>query len=925
MKERKKLGIFSSLFGSYSQRQIKKITATVDKIEAMADKYSKMTDEELKAQTPALKARLEAGETLDDILPEAFATVREACTRVLDKTPFRVQLMGGIILHQGRIAEMKTGEGKTIVATLPAYLNALNGKGVHIVTVNEYLARLGAEEMGRVYVFLGLTVGLICHGQTQKEKQEAYNADITYGTNNEYGFDYLRDNMVLYKEQKMQRSHTFAIVDEVDSILIDEARTPLIISGEGQKSTELYDRTETLVARMRQYRIKELDSKQQNDDIDADYIVDEKARSVVLTASGIAKAEEYFGIENLSDAENSLISHHIHQAIRAHGIMHRDVDYVVKDGEVLIVDSFTGRIMPGRRYSDGLHQAIEAKEHVKVEKENKTLATITFQNFFRLYEKLSGMTGTALTEEMEFREIYNLDCIEIPTNKPMIRDDHDDVVYKTVAAKNDAIVRQVKACHDKGQPVLVGTVSIDKSEEISRLLKREGIEHTVLNAKNNEKEAEIVACAGKLGTVTISTNMAGRGTDIMLGGNPEFMAKQEMRKQGYEEDIIGAAVGSSTDVSEEVLAARVVYKELFKKYKEEIAPEAKKVCEAGGLFIVGTERHESRRIDNQLRGRAGRQGDPGESRFYLSLQDDLMRLFGSERVFNAVERIGLPDDQPIQAGILSNSIENAQKQLEGNNFERRKHILSYDDVMNQQRKVIYAQRDDVLNGADLKERITKMIRDVIEAVVGDCAPHPDDEEGVWNLEPIKQSFGGLFLEEGELDYSEEELKSLDAEELTEKLYNNAMELYAEKEELFGSEQMREIERVILLRRVDINWMDQLDAMDELKGSIGLHAYAQRNPISMYRLEGADMFDDMIATIRNETVRAVLSVRPREEIKREAAAKVTGEGFVGSGDGTVKKKPVVKKAADKVGRNDPCPCGSGKKYKKCCGANVDDAN
>ncbi len=914
------MGIFNSIFGTYSQRQIKKIIPTVDKIEAMADEYSKKSDDELRAMTPALKARLDAGETLDDILPEAFATVREACTRVLDKTPFRVQLMGGIILHQGRIAEMKTGEGKTIVATLPAYLNALAGKGVHIVTVNEYLARLGAEEMGRVYNFLGLTTGLICHGLNQSEKKAAYAADITYGTNNEYGFDYLRDNMVLYKEQKMQRGHSFAIVDEVDSILIDEARTPLIISGEGQKSTELYDKTEILVSRLKQHRIKELDAKKETDDVDADYIVDEKAKTTVLTASGVAKVEEYFGIENLSDAENSLISHHVHQAIRAHGIMHRDVDYVVKDGEVLIVDSFTGRIMPGRRYSDGLHQAIEAKEHVKVEKENKTLATITFQNFFRLYDKLSGMTGTALTEEMEFREIYNLDCVEIPTNKPMIRQDHNDVVYKSVAAKYDAIVRQVIACHEKGQPVLVGTVSIDKSEDISRLLRREGIEHTVLNAKNNEKEAEIVACAGKLGTVTISTNMAGRGTDIMLGGNPEFMAKQEMRKNGYEEDIIGLAVGSSVNVSEEVLAARAVYKELFKKYKEQIAPEAKKVCDAGGLFIIGTERHESRRIDNQLRGRSGRQGDPGESRFYLSLQDDLMRLFGSERVAAAVSRLGLPDDQPIQAGILSNSIENAQKQLEGNNFERRKHVLSYDDVMNQQRKVIYKQRDEVLDGVDLKDRITNMIRDVISGAVADAAPNPEDENGVWNLDYIKQNFGGLFVEEGDLDYSEEELKTLDPDELIEKLYENAMELYAEKEELFGAEQMREIERVVLLRRVDINWMDQLDAMDDLKGSIGLQAYAQRNPISMYRLQGADMFDDMIATIRNETVRAVLSVRPREEVKREAAAKVTNVGFVGAGDGSVKNKPKVKKASEKVGRNDPCPCGSGKKYKKCCGAN-----
>ena len=919
------MGIFSKIFGTYSDHQVKKLIPIVNKIEALADTYSAMSDDELRAQTPAFKQRLEKGETLDDILPEAFATVREACARVLDKRPFRVQLMGGIVLHQGRIAEMKTGEGKTIVATMPAYLNALTGNGVHIVTVNEYLAKLGADEMGRVYTFLGLTTGFICHGQSKAEKKAAYNADITYGTNNEYGFDYLRDNMVLYKEQKSQRGHIFAIVDEVDSILIDEARTPLIISGEGQKSTELYDRTETLVARMRQHRIKELDSKQENDDIDADYIVDEKARSVVLTASGIKKAEEYFGLENLSDAENSLISHHINQAIRAHGIMQRDVDYVVKEGEVLIVDSFTGRIMPGRRYSDGLHQAIEAKEHVKVEKENKTLATITFQNYFRLYKKLSGMTGTALTEEMEFREIYSLDCVEIPTNKPMIRKDHNDAVYKSVAGKYDAIVKQVIECHEKGQPVLVGTVSIDKSEIVSRLLKREGIEHTVLNAKNNEKEAEIVACAGKFGTVTISTNMAGRGTDIMLGGNPEFMAKQEMKKLGYEDDIIGLAVGSSVNVSEEVFAARDVYKELYAKYKEEIAPEAKKVCDAGGLFIIGTERHESRRIDNQLRGRSGRQGDPGESKFYLSLEDDLMRLFGSERIINAVTRLGLPEDQPIQAGILSGSIENAQKQLEGKNFQHRKTVLNYDDVMNQQRKVIYAQRDEVLDGANLKDRILNMIHEVIEAVVGEAAPNPEDENGTWNFSLIKQEFKGLLCDEDDFDYSEEELSKLDAEDVVEELWGKAQQVYADKEELFGEDQMREIERVILLRRVDINWMDQLDAMDDLKGSIGLQAYAQRDPLSMYRIQGADMFDDMIATIRNETVRGVLSVRPREEVKREAAAKVTGVGFAGGGDGTLKKKPVVKKAAEKVGRNDPCPCGSGKKYKKCCGANLNEAD
>ena len=913
------------MFGSYSERQIAKITPTVDKIEAMADKYSAMSDEELKAQTPLFKERLAAGETLDDILPEAFATVREACWRVLDKRPFRVQLMGGIVLHQGRIAEMKTGEGKTIVATMPAYLNALNGMGVHIVTVNEYLARLGAEEMGRVYNFLGLSCGVVGHGQTKEEKQAAYNSDITYGTNNEMGFDYLRDNMVLYKENKSQRGHIFGIVDEVDSILIDEARTPLIISGAGEESTEMYDRAEELVHRMREYRIKELDDKQENDDVDADYIVDEKARTTVLTASGIEKAERFFGIENLSDPENATIAHHVNQAVRAHGIMHRDVDYVVKDGEVIIVDAFTGRLMFGRRYSDGLHQAIEAKEHVKIEKENKTLATITFQNYFRLYKKLSGMTGTALTEEQEFREIYNLDVIEIPTNKPMIRLDHHDVVYKTVDAKYQAIIDQVVECHEKGQPVLVGTVSVDKSELLSKLLKRRGIPHNVLNAKHHEKEAEIVACAGQVGSVTISTNMAGRGTDIMLGGNPEFLARKEMRRMEYDEDVIGLAVGTSTSVSEEVLAAREVYRELYKKHKEEIAPLAKQVCDAGGLFIVGTERHESRRIDNQLRGRSGRQGDPGESRFFLSLQDDLMRLFGSERMLAMVDRLGIPDDQPISAKLLSNSIENAQKQLESNNFERRKNVLEYDDVMNQQRTVIYKQRDEVLEGVDMRDKMVAMINDVISSRVLACAPNPDAEEGAtteWDFSGVHSAFDGLLLEPGELDATAS--GDFDPEELKDKLADRAMRLYESKEELFGADRMREIERIILLRRVDVNWMDQLDAMDDLKNSIWLQAYAQRKPIQMYRMEGADMFDEMIDTIKVETVRGLLSVMPRQEIRREAVAKVTGEGFSGTGgDGSVKKKPVVKKASEKVGRNDPCPCGSGKKYKKCCGANQND--
>ena len=920
------MGFLKNIFGSYSDKQIAKLTPTVNKIEALADKYSAMSDDELKAETPRFKALLAEGKTLDDILPEAFAAVREACWRVLDKRPFRVQLMGGIVLHQGRIAEMKTGEGKTIVATMPAYLNALNGMGVHIVTVNEYLARLGAEEMGRVYNFMGLTCGVVGHGQSKQEKQEAYNCDITYGTNNEMGFDYLRDNMVLYKENKAQRGHIFGIVDEVDSILIDEARTPLIISGEGEESTEMYDRAEELVHRMREYRIKELNDKEENDDVDADYIVDEKQRTTVLTAAGIEKAERFFNIENFSDPENSEIAHHVNQAVRAHGIMHRDVDYVVKDGEVIIVDSFTGRLMFGRRYSDGLHQAIEAKEHVKIEKENKTLATITFQNYFRLYKKLSGMTGTALTEEQEFREIYNLDVVEIPTNKPMIRVDHADVVYKSLAAKYRAIVEQVKECHEKGQPVLVGTVSVDKSEELSRMLKREGIQHNVLNAKHHEKEAEIVACAGQVGSVTISTNMAGRGTDIMLGGNPEFFARREMKKMDYDEETIGLAVGTSTSVSEEVLAAREVYRELYKKYRDEIAPLAKQVCDAGGLFIIGTERHESRRIDNQLRGRSGRQGDPGESRFFLSMEDDLMRLFGSERMIAMVNRLGLPDDQPISAKLLSNSIENAQKQLESNNFDRRKRVLEYDDVMNQQRTVIYNQRDEVLDGIDMKDKISSMIRDVISTKIQECAPVPSDEnpDPKWDMEPLRTAFEGLLFPTGELNYTDEELASFDPEPLREKLEERAFKLYESKEEIFG-EQMREIERVILLRRVDINWMDQLDAMDDLKESIGLQAYAQRKPIAMYRIEGADMFDAMIDTIKIETVRGVLSVMPRQEIKREAVAKVTSEGGASTGgDGSAKKRPIVKKSAEKVGRNDPCPCGSGKKYKKCCGANQPDA-
>ena len=912
------MGLISKVFGTYSDRQIKKLKPIADKIESLSDKYMAMSDEQLRSVTDELKGRLAAGETLDDILPDAFAAIREAADRVLGKRPFYVQLLGGIILHQGRIAEMKTGEGKTLVATLPAYLNALTGKGVHIVTVNDYLARCGAEEMGRVYSFMGMTTGLVVSGQYRDEKKKAYEADITYGTNNEFGFDYLRDNMVIYKERMVQRGHNFAIVDEVDSILIDEARTPLIISGEGDKSTDLYDMADKFVRGIRKFVIKELDSKESHDEIDADYIVDEKAKNVVLTKSGIEKAEKFFGVENLSDPENATLSHHINQAIRAHGIMHNDIDYMVKDGQVIIVDAFTGRLMPGRRYNNGLHQAIEAKEHVKVERESKTLATVTFQNYFRLYGKLSGMTGTALTEETEFREIYALDCVSVPTNKPMIRDDHNDAVYKSAKGKMRAIVAQIKECHDKGQPILVGTVSVEKSEELSKRLKLEGVPHVVLNAKHHEKEAEIVAQAGKLGAVTISTNMAGRGTDIMLGGNAEFMAKSEMRQLGYEEEMIGNAVSFAVTEDEEIIEARAKFAELKKKYAEKIRPEAERVCELGGLFILGTERHESRRIDNQLRGRSGRQGDPGESRFYLSLEDDLMRLFGSDRIIGMVDKMGLDDDTPIDAGILSGSIESAQKRIEDQNFTRRKNVLTYDDVMNQQRKVIYAQRNEVLDGIDLQPKICNMIEQCISDNVDMfCA---SDNASEWNLAGLREHFYGYLLRDGELEYTESELADLVKDDIKKELTDKALGIYEGKEELFGSaDVMREVERVILLRNVDEKWMDHLDSMEELKGSIGLHAYAQRDPVAMYRLQGADMFDEMIVDIRESTVRMILSVmpKPKEEIKRVQVANPLIEGFAG-GKAPVRKAPVKK--TEKVGRNDPCPCGSGKKYKKCCGLN-----
>lgn len=918
------MSLASKIFGTYSERQIKKLRKIADNIEQLAPKFSAMSNEELSGMTVQFKQRLKNGETLDDILPEAFAAVREADDRILGKRPFYVQLIGGIILHQGRIAEMKTGEGKTLVATLPAYLNALAGEGVHVVTVNDYLARRDSEEMGRVYGFMGLTTGLVVHGQSPEEKKRAYEADITYGTNNEYGFDYLRDNMVVYKENMVQRGHPFAIVDEVDSILIDEARTPLIISGAGEASTDMYDRADAFVRTLKKFVIKELDKKESQDDIDADYIVDEKANNAILTPRGARRAEQYFGVANYTDPENSQLSHHINQAIKAHGVMHRDVDYVVNDKGVIIVDAFTGRLMPGRRYSNGLHQAIEAKERVKIEKENKTLATITFQNYFRMYGKLSGMTGTALTEDMEFREIYSLDVVEVPTNKPMIRKDHSDVVYKNVKGKYDAIVRQVIECHEKGQPVLVGTVSIDKSEALSLKLKKHGIPHTVLNAKYHEKEAEIVAQAGKYGAVTISTNMAGRGTDIMLGGNPEFMAKNEMRKQGISEDLIAQSVGTSSTDDEAVLEARRIFKELNNKYRAEIEPEAEKVREAGGLFILGTERHESRRIDNQLRGRAGRQGDPGESRFFISLEDDLMRLFGSERMLAVVDRLGLDDDTPIDAKILSNSIESAQKRIEESNFKRRKHVLTYDDVMNQQRTVIYNQRRSVLDGEDISETIRSMIEATIRETVASFVQGENAAD--WNLDGLRSGYLGYLCNENDFRYSESELQKLKSIDIADDLCERAEKLYLEKEALFGEAQMRELERAILLRNVDLMWMEHIDAMDELKGQVGFQAYAQRDPVTEYRIQGADMFDAMVADIRERTVRTILSIQPAQQentVKRVQVAKPLNEGFEGNSPSSRKvirkSGPEPIRSAQTPGRNDPCPCGSGKKYKKCCGA------
>ena len=916
------MGLLKKLFGTSSEKELRAIKPIVDKIEALDGEYSKLTDEQLKAKTPEFKARIANGESLDDILPEAFAACREAAWRVLGMKPYRVQLIGGIILHQGRIAEMKTGEGKTLVATLPAYLNALAGEGVHIVTVNDYLAKRDSEWMGKVYRFLGLTVGLVIHDIQPKDRKASYSADITYGTNNEFGFDYLRDNMAIYATEMVQRGHAFAIVDEVDSILIDEARTPLIISGQGDKSTQLYTVVDAFVAKLKGQRVASVDTKEEEDpDLDADYVVDEKARTVTLTARGIAKAEQQFQVANLADPENTTLSHHINQAIRARGLMRRDIDYVVKDGEVIIVDEFTGRLMYGRRYSEGLHQAIEAKEGVTVARESKTLATITFQNYFRLYGKLSGMTGTAMTEEEEFGTIYSLDIVEIPTNKPVQRVDHPDVVYKTEAGKFRAIVNQIEECHKKGQPVLVGTISIEKSEELSAMLKKRGIRHNVLNAKFHEKEAEIVAQAGKLGAVTVATNMAGRGTDIMLGGNAEYLAKAELRKAGLSDELIAESTGYADTDNEEILNARKMFAEAEAKYKDEIKAEADQVRAAGGLFILGTERHESRRIDNQLRGRAGRQGDPGESRFYLSLEDDIMRLFGSERVMGMMEKLGVDEDTPIDAKILSNAIENAQKQVESRNFQTRKTVLEYDDVMNTQRKVIYEQRRKVLDGENLKESVQTMLSTVIstevQAHMGELK-HMDAE----NWREVCAQFRGLFLRPDEFKFTDEELQQYDAQALTDLLQERASDIYARKEAELGEPLMRELERVMMLRVVDEYWMDNIDAMQELRQGIGLRAYGQNDPVVAYKKEGYEMFESMIAAIQAETIRRIFLARVQvgaTTVKRERVAKVTGES-AGS-DGTVKKQPVKK--GQKVGRNDPCPCGSGKKYKKCCGMHEDE--
>ena len=905
--------ILTAFFGNYSKRELKRIQPVCNKVLALEDKYKAMTEGELKAQTPALKKRLENGETLDDILPDAFAVCREVSDRVLGTRHYPVQIIGGIVLHQGRIAEMKTGEGKTQTAVLAAYLNALSGKGVHIVTVNDYLARRDSEWMGKVYRFLGLTVGLIVHDMDNAGRKAAYAADITYGTNNEFGFDYLRDNMVIYKENKVQRGHNFAVVDEVDSILIDEARTPLIISGQGDKSTDLYNKADHFAKTLRLVKVAELNDKEDNDELykDADYIVDEKAKTATLTPSGVKKAEAYFGLENLTDAANITLQHHINQAIKARGVMQKDIDYVVKDGEVIIVDEFTGRLMYGRRYNEGLHQAIEAKEGVKVARESKTLATITFQNFFRLYNKLSGMTGTAMTEEAEFREIYKLDVIEIPTNRPMVRKDMPDVVYKTEKGKFNAVIEDIAAHHQKGQPILVGTISIEKSEQLSALLRKRGIKHEVLNAKYHDKEAEIVAQAGKLGAVTIATNMAGRGTDIKLGGNAEFMAKAEMRRMQFSEELIGEATAYSETDDEEILNARKTFRELNEKYEHEIEREKDRVREAGGLYIIGTERHESRRIDNQLRGRSGRQGDPGMSRFYISLEDDLMRLFGGERITMLMDRLNVDEDTPIETKMLSNTIEGAQRKIEGRNFGIRKNVLQYDDVMNRQREIIYTQRDQVLNGENIHDQVMKMIEQAIENQVAQYIPKSTLKDD-WNIEGLRDHYMGWMLTPQDLVYTPDELERLEPEFLVEELTKRAKMIYEKREEAFGEPLMRELERVVLLKNVDTEWMDHIDALAELKKGIRLRAYGQHDPVVEYRVEGFDMFDQMIATIRENTARMMLTVqiRTKEEPQREQVAKPTAT----SADQTDEKRPMRK--GKKIGPNDPCPCGSGKKFKKC---------
>ena len=910
------MGLLDKIFGTYSERELKKIYPIRDKVLALDEPYQKLSDAELRANTDKLKARLANGETLDDILPEAFATCREAAWRVLGKKHYPVQIVGGIVLHQGRIAEMRTGEGKTLVETLPVYLNALEGKGVHVVTVNDYLAKRDSEEMGKIYRFLGLTVGLIVHGADQGKK-EAYECDITYGTNSEFGFDYLRDNMQIDKKSCVQRGHHFAVVDEVDSILIDEARTPLIISGQGDKSTELYTIADRFARTLTMTKVREVDTKEDMESsMEGDYIVDEKGKTATLTKSGIEKAEKYFNVENLMDIENATLQHHINQAIKAHGTMQKDVNYLVADGEVKIVDEFTGRVMEGRRWSEGLHQAVEAKEGVEIKKESKTLATVTYQNLFRMYDKLSGMTGTAMTEADEFREIYGMDVIEVPTNKPVIRKDLSDVVYKNENGKINAIIEQIKECHEKGQPVLVGTVSVEKSEQLSAKLKRTGIKHQVLNAKYHEKEAEIVAQAGQFGAVTIATNMAGRGTDIMLGGNAEFMARQQMRKEGYEDEMIQEAMGFGETADEEILSARQRYNDLIKEFKEKIAPEAEKVCEAGGLFIIGTERHESRRIDNQLRGRSGRQGDPGASRFFLSLDDDLMRLFGGDRINDLMESLKISEDMPIENKMLTNTIESAQMKIEARNFGIRKNVLQYDDVMNKQRQIVYTQRNQVLDGMDMKEYILSMVKEQVTSTLP-MFLHEDSPAAEWNIVGLKNQFVGMLAGDLIPDNAEDVAK-IGIPALTEQITEHLLKLYEEKEAELGSETMRELERVVLLKQVDTHWIDHLSAMEDLKQGIGLRSFAQKDPATEYRHEGFDMFDEMIAGIREDTVKFLFSIKglkPGGEeklLKREQVAKPLPTG----GDGSLPNAPIKK--GKKIGRNDPCPCGSGKKYKNCCG-------